>query len=318
VSSPADAACNWKASLLADEGAASVSQVDFFRSSEFLRAEGVTHSLQLAEADEIVLSAPLTVRGIPRTELSDGISPYGFPGFSGTHPGPVRRESLDWSGIGLVSILIRNAVGREMIVPATQRGCLWIHDPSKPRHLIPEHARLIRRCAKLGLKVRSSTGPSTVTSDVESFVTLYEETMRRVGASERYNFSRSYFQGILRSCLSWLILAEFGEQPVAGAIMVLSDGMLHYYLAGSTNDSLRVSPMRSVVDHMVEMAGERGIPLNLGGGYRADDGLSAFKRGFANRSLPFETTDVICDEGAYERLVQGGPRGSFFPSYRAS
>jgi hypothetical protein len=57
------------------------------------------------------------------------------------------------------------------------------------------------------------------------------------------------------------------------------------------------------------------LPLNLGGGVVAGDGLETFKRGFANCEHPFRTHEVICDRDAYARL--GGGAGDFFPAYRA-
>ena len=59
---------------------------------------------------------------------------------------------------------------------------------------------------------------------------------------------------------------------------------------------------------MLDLADELGLPLNLGGGVSAGDGLEAFKRGFANAELPFHTHELVCDPGEYERLAAGAPR----------
>ena len=68
---------------------------------------------------------------------------------------------------------------------------------------------------------------------------------------------------------------------------------------------------------MLDLADELGMPLNLGGGLVAGDGLEGFKRGFANAELPFVTHEIVCDPGAYERLSAGRDAGDFFPAYRA-
>ncbi len=69
---------------------------------------------------------------------------------------------------------------------------------------------------------------------------------------------------------------------------------------------------------MLDLADELGLPLNLGGGVTAGDGLEAFKRGFANTGLAFHTQEVVCDPDEYERLGRDSraPEG-FFPAYRA-
>ena len=80
------------AELVADGGRAS-SGPDFFRSAEFLEAEGTTHSLLIFESGdetELVASAPLVVREIPGTDQLDAISPYGYPGLA-ISDGPLLR-----------------------------------------------------------------------------------------------------------------------------------------------------------------------------------------------------------------------------------
>ncbi|HVD37879.1 MAG TPA: hypothetical protein VNC15_03495, partial [Solirubrobacterales bacterium] len=69
------------ATLLEDRGEAAAGP-EFFRSREFLEAEGVTHTLRI-ESEEGVLVAPLIVRGIEGTGMRDGVSPYGYPGIVG-------------------------------------------------------------------------------------------------------------------------------------------------------------------------------------------------------------------------------------------
>ena len=73
--------------LLEDRGVAAASE-EFFRSRQFLDAEGATHTLRI-ESDDHELLAPLIVRAIPGTGDRDAISPYGYPGLvppSGVRP----------------------------------------------------------------------------------------------------------------------------------------------------------------------------------------------------------------------------------------
>src|SRR5690606_12095749 len=99
--------------LLADAGAVAAGP-EFFRSSEFYAAEGVTHSLVVEIEEDRQLIAPLLVREIPGGDgiLRDAISPYGYPGFTVSGPSQVARgldpATVDWSETGLVSIFIRH------------------------------------------------------------------------------------------------------------------------------------------------------------------------------------------------------------------
>ena len=142
--------------------------------------------------------------------------------------------------------------------------------------------------------------------------------MRRADADERYLFGDDYFAAVLAFEESQLFLALApGGEVAAGSIVARSDAMLHYYLSGTRDPFVGDSPMKNVVATIIEFAAERELPLNLGGGMRPGDALEEFKRGFANRSEPFHTSEVVADQAAYERLSAGRDAGGFFPAYRA-
>jgi hypothetical protein len=75
--------------------------------------------------------------------------------------------------------------------------------------------------------------------------------------------------------------------------------------------------MKNLVEALVDVAVERGMPLNLGGGIVAGDPLEEFKRGFANRSEPWRTSEIVCDAATYARLSAGRDGSGFFPAYRS-
>jgi hypothetical protein len=161
--------------------------------------------------------------------------------------------------------------------------------------------------------------PDVTADQRAAFERVYEQTMRRAEAAERYFFSSAYFDSVLSYERAWLLLALSGEGEVgAAAIAAPSDSILHYFLGGTAEEQLADSPFKNVVDAMVLLADELELPLNLGGGVRPGDGLEAFKRGFANAELPFRTHEIVCDRAEYERLSEGRPQGPFFPTYRAA
>ena len=194
-----------------------------------------------------------------------------------------------------------------------------MHEPSRDRRLRPRFAEQIRRNARLGYRVEVLAGPEAPAEQRSSFHAVYTETMRRTGAAERYFFDQRYLSTVLAFGRSWLVLCHSPEGAVAaGAIAGLSDGLIHYYLGGTADAHLGRSPFKNVVDAMVGLADQLGLPLNLGGGVRPGDGLEDFKRGFANAELPFSTHEIVCDGAAYERLCKGRAPTDFFPAYRAA
>ncbi len=279
----------------------------------------MTHTLRI-EGSGWAIAFPLLVREITGTELSDAISPYGYPGAAvreqrGATPDPVE---IDWSGAGLVSVFARERLAEEpCLARATERSTVQVHDPSRPRSLRSRFGEQIRRNRKLGYRLEVLPGPETSVEQRTSFHAVYTQTMRRAEAAERYLFEPEYFGTILAFGRSWLLLCRSQEgATAAGAIVALSDGLLHYYLGGTAEAHLGDSPFKNVVEAMIEHADELGVPLNLGGGVQPGDGLEDFKRGFANHELPFHTHEIVCDPDTYGRLSAGRKDSGFFPLYR--
>ena len=305
--------------MLADRGTAAATD-DFFRSRPFFDAEGVTHTLRI-DADGSTIALPLLVREIIDSGLADAISPYGYPGAAvGGEPGaPADPAGIDWSGAGLVSIFVRERIGGEpCLAGPRERSAVQVHDPSRPRRLRSRFGEQIRRNRNLGYRVEALPGLETSIEQRTGFHAAYTETMRRAEAAQRYLFEPGYFGAILGFERSWLLLCRSPDGAIAaGAVAALSDGILHYYLGGTAEAHRADSPFKNVVDAMIDLAGELGVTLNLGGGVRPGDGLEDFKRGFANGELPFRTHEIVCDLAAYRRLSEGRENSGFFPLYRA-
>jgi len=323
------------AELIEDRGAAAAGE-EFFRSRPFLDAEGVTHSLRIA-GEEVELLAPLIVREIDGADDLDAISPYGYPGLVERSRGGVPRsnsgeaprdtpptppaldpESIDFSATGLVTIFLRHTLGHPQLASTSARNVVQIADPALPAKSRGSDRNQINKNLRNGYELSLVPGPETAAAQRAGFLAAYEQTMRRTGAADRYFFSQAYFDRILESPRTWLALAYAPDGSIAAAsIAAGSDGYLHYYLSGSADSHLRDSPMKNVVASLVELAAELAEPLNLGGGISRGDRLEEFKRGFANRELPWHTSELIANPAAYARLSAGRDAGSFFPAYRA-
>ena len=100
----------------------------------------------------------------------------------------------------------------------------------------------------------------------------------------------------------------------AAAITVISDGFLHYYLSGTADAHRRRAPSKNLIVAVTDYAEELGLPMNLGGGVEPGDGLEEFKRGFANRELPFRTHELICDPARYAQLSAGRDERRVLPA----
>ncbi len=307
-----------RAELIEDGGAAAASEVDFFRSPQFLAAEGVSHSLRIETAAGEELLAPLIVRSIGTGPERDATSPYGFPGLAAPPELVLDPAAVDFAATGLVSAFFRHRLGPSPLAGATPRNVVLVADPELPRKSRPTDRRQIRRNVERGYTLELVPGAETGAAQRAGFVDLYEQTMRRTEAARRYFFDPSYFDRVLAAERTWLALASDPKGELAAAsIATVSDGYLHYYLSGSADARLSDSPMKNVVALLVDHAAELGLPLNLGGGIEPGDALEEFKRGFGNREEQWLTSEVVCDRAAYERLSGGRDAGGYFPAYRA-
>jgi Acetyltransferase (GNAT) domain len=339
-----------RSELIEDRGEASAG-AEFFRSRPFLEAEGVTHTLRIASGGAELL-APLIVReilppakragggastssdappGSPSAPDFDAISPYGYPGlipaplerscsrYAGTTAFALDPAEIDLSATGLVSLFLRHRLGPSPLQGSTERNVVQVADPALAAKSRPSDRRQIRRNLEAGYELALVPGFETTPEQRAGLLAVYEQTMRRTAAAAHYFFSAAYFDRVLEAERTWLALATAPSGELAAAsIAAVSDGFLHYYLSGSADSHLADSPMKNVVARLVEHSAEFALPLNLGGGITPGDALEEFKRGFANRTIAWQTSEIICDPAAYERLSAGRDAGTFFPAYRAS
>lgn len=303
--------------LIDDRGAAAV-EGEFFRSAEFLEAEGVTHTLIVEEGGSRA-AVPLLLREIPGTDRLDAISPYSYPG-AAVSGEPIDPRPIDLTPSGLVSAFIRDRLGEPgAFAGGTERSVVLVSTPELDRKSRMSDRQQIRKNEAAGYLPRVIEGPRSTADDRDRFLAVYTETMRAVAAADHYFFDAAYFATLLRSPLSWLIDVAGPEGDVAAsALAVRSDGFLHYYLSGTADDHRRGAPSKNLIVAANDLADELGLPLNLGGGLTPGDGLEEFKRGFANSELPFRTHELVADPSAYAELSNGRDAASgFFPLYRA-
>ena len=307
--------------LVADSGSAAADGGCFYRSPEYLAAEGVTHTLVLGEGGPAL---PVIVREIPGGGR-DAISPYGYPGAADSALAPVEPEQLDWSDCGLVSVFVRDRVGEpRCLADGTERGAVVLSDPNQPPGMRKRLREQVRSAERDGWSVRSVPGPQVSDTDLDAFHVAYSQTMARAKAADRYLYERDYLRALLSSPTATLLLADSPEgESAAGAIMVSADGLLHYHLGGTLDAALDASPMKLLFAAMIDASSERGMVLNLGGGLEQGDSLERFKSGFGNAGATFVTHEIVCDRQAYDRLVEAAVAegreapGGFFPAYRA-
>ncbi|NRD48375.1 GNAT family N-acetyltransferase [Corallococcus exiguus] len=305
--------------LVPDAGASALSE-QYFRSEHHLRAEQVTHTLLIQQGNTGgTVRIPLIVRAIDETSYRDAISPYGFPGGVTDGWGSLPAHAVDWRGTELVSIFVRERVqGPHCFAGGTARNEVFFVEPDRPLTPREMHRRHMRRNVRLGFVSTVRAARNASPEERAGFREVYRQTMVRDQACRRYFFSDAYFEELFASPEAWLATTRAPDGTVASAALVVrSDGLLHYYLGGTADAHLARSPAKNVFGEMIDLCLQLGLPLHLGGGLSPGDGLEDFKRGFSNASGHIHTHEIVCDAAVYATLAEGHAASDFFPAYRS-
>jgi lipid II:glycine glycyltransferase (peptidoglycan interpeptide bridge formation enzyme) len=299
-------------------------------------------AVYLYEDGERRFLLPVVVRPIPGTDLTDLSSPYGYPGPTSN------ADSADetfWRAAadGLVEVLASSSIvscfvrmhpllpinldALSAVGAVVQHGYTVSIDLTKSEQEMwsqvrPNHRRQINRADRAGATVLIDEWDR-----LSTFVDVYHETMRRVGASDYYFFERSYFDR-LRSALGdrvHLVTIEFGETVAGGGIFFECGGIVQYHLGATRTDYLSQQPTKLMFDKVRRWAKSRGnLAFHLGGGVGSEgDPLFHFKSGFSHDWRPFYTWRIVADQVAYRSLTvahcrseDGTDLRQYFPAYR--
>lgn len=291
------------------------------------------------------LFLPLIVRDIPGTELRDASSPYGYPGplfcvsegvdarLFLTHAIGEMRGFL--AERGNVALFVRmHPLMPVPVEPFRESGAIVVHGPTISIDLSKTNEEMwsdLRQNHRRGINKARRAGVSfhhdAEWAGFETFVELYEATMRRQNAAEQYFFSREYFEK-LRDTLGGtfqLLTVRHEHRVISAGAFSECNGIVQYHLSGSAEDYLPLQPLKLLLHEAGKWARERGNHvLHLGGGVGvAQDSLFSFKAGFSKRTAQFCTWRLITNPQAYrglalERGLDEGPidETGFFPIYR--
>jgi hypothetical protein len=164
------------------------------------------------------------------------------------------------------------------------------------------------------------------------FRTLYEATMQRVDAGERYYFSDEYFDGlsIMGSGGSQLATVSHQGGVVSAAIILRHQSRAHYHLSGSDRDAARSGANSLMIWAVMEWCHAQQITaFHLGGGVSESDGLARFKRSFGGEALDFHVGCAVLNAAEYEKRTEERARAlgvtvealeatGYFPAFRAT
>lgn len=166
---------------------------------------------------------------------------------------------------------------------------------------------------------------------MEEFIEMYYQNMRRVEADEYYFFDKRYFFQLMISSFFKVELllcsdTETGEM-IGGAMFVKTGDIVQYHLSGYREEYMHLNPIKLLIDEMrLRATKENFTYFNLGGGKGVErDSLFKFKASFSKDFKPAQFWKFIVNREVYDELVAETQKGrnetaegdsDFFPAYR--
>lgn len=154
---------------------------------------------------------------------------------------------------------------------------------------------------------------------LDAWMTCYGTLVSKKGITGVQDFQTEYFDHLARAPGFFTIGAFVDGQLASGHIWARHGGLAYAHLAASSPVGYKLRCAFPIYDHAIRlMRDECVIDFGGGAGVESDgqDGLSAFKRGFANSSRQNFLCGKILDPVAYQNL-SGDAAGAYFPAYRA-
>lgn len=291
------------------------------------------HKIAKASGEEAVLIhytensrsvvLPLLIRKIDLSRYKDATSVYGYPG-------PITSDASSDFNITLFQKELNQCFKEQNIISVFSRlnsfipyqeSCLLKMGSTETLgkvvyldlgETLDEQWKLYHRRLRTYIN-KSRTVYKIINAklpaDLDVFIDLYYENMRRVNANKAYFFDKKYFLDLINSSdfeteVLMAISRKTGE-VAGGAMFIKKNKIIQYHLSGTSEIYLDLNPLKLLIDEMrIRGTQENFSYLNLGGGVGAkEDSLFYFKSGFSKYTLPFKVWKYIVNQNVYENLV---------------
>ena len=302
-----------------------------------------------------VIALPLMFRKIEGTSYLDATSAYGFSGPLCKHAGDTPSE-IDTDRFK--TELHRFLMEQKIVSVFTRlhpyihyqehliEGLGTIHSPGHVVNIdltLPVDIQRQRYSSRLKTYVNKARRMYTIVEgkdeeQIEEFIEMYYENMRRVDAYDYYFFDKRYFYQLMISSFFKVELllcsdTETGEMT-GGALFIKTGDIVQYHLSGFKEEYMNLNPIKLLIDEMRIRATAEGYKyFNLGGGKGVqEDSLFRFKSSFSKDLKPAQFWKYIVNKDVYDDLTarsKPGDTGSantntntedtesgFFPAYR--
>ena len=287
-----------------------------------------------------IILFPFLMRNIPSQPYRDLISPYGYGGYLFCAKQPkllleqFNIEFQQWVienniisefiRFYLNSPIIENYAGEivhnnnNIIVDlTTSEEERWMTYKQKVR-------KNVKRALSSGVEVFDDEG-----ENLDAFLDIYYDTMKRRDAKDNSYFPRHYFESIIANLSGQyrFFHAIFEGKIISTELILVSENNIYSFLGGTLDEYFQLRP-NDYIKHKImnwgRLNGKKAFVL--GGGYTPNDGIFKYKEAFALEGITsFYVGRRIFNDKIYASLVDARKvndldfdcDSEFFPLYRA-
>lgn len=203
-------------------------------------------------------------------------------------------------------------LGQLISIDCSNEETMWMNMSSRNRNKI-------KKAIKTGVVVDSGD-----IDKLDTFISIYEETMTRDNALDYYFFNRDYYDCLFKELKGncKIFSASLDGKVLSSCIIFMVNNRLSYHLAGSTRVSGNIYETNLLIYEVAKWGCQNGYKsFLLGGGVGSgEDYLYQFKRGFDDKhSYQFYIGKKIYKQDLYDELVNRRndiSNHNFFPEYR--
>jgi hypothetical protein len=141
-------------------------------------------------------------------------------------------------------------------------------------------------------------------NNIDKFIELYNETMKKNNAGDFYFFKKEYYEKLFQDEKVKLYEVVFEDNIIAMGFFMYDSNICHYHLSANTDISYKLNSNYALLDYVFHIAKEKGIQyFLLGGGTisSADDKLLKFKQKFSKQLKPFYISGKIYNKEIYDK-----------------
>ncbi|SDX28670.1 GNAT family N-acetyltransferase [Paenibacillus sp. CF384] len=166
-----------------------------------------------------------------------------------------------------------------------------------------KNRNMVKKAEKSGIEIMVDNSDEAISA----FVELYRGTMERNQASQYYYFNSMFFDDLfvnLKGSYS-LFHAKYEGEIISSAIIMHSNGSMHYHLSASQRSYMHLAPNNLLLYAAACWGADNGYErFHLGGGVAAVDSLLSFKKSFNKHGLiDFYIGRSIFCEDSYKKLL---------------